>query len=108
MKLMSEAEVISLAFGGGKTTATVLRVFAAMALVGGLLAGAIGSIHANDHGTFGLYVALWALLVATLLNAVAWIIDLLRGILAGVWHGVWELEVDEEDEDDLAWPSDLP
>jgi len=100
---MGESEVIELAVGGAKTTATVLRVFAALSLVGGLLGGSSIFVLSDAAGNvLGVYVALWGLLVATLLNAVAWIIDLLRGILVGVWQGVWHLEDDDDDEDELA------
>lgn len=96
INLMSDAEVIRLVTGGGKTTATALRVFAALALVGGVSIAVLAVIRGD--AVFALYPAGWGVLSASILSALAWVLDLLRGLLAGVWHSAWQLGEDEEDE----------
>ena len=100
MILMSNEEVAKLAFGGATTTASALRIFAGLALVGGVLGGLVGLLAEPREVALGVYLLPAGLLSASVLSAFAWVIDLLRGILAGVWQSAWILDDDDDDEGD--------
>ena len=99
MILMSNEEVAQLAFGGATTTAGALRIFAGLAFVGGVIGGLVGFLAEPRELALGVYLLATGLLSASVLSAFAWVIDLLRGILAGVWQSAWMLDDDEDDED---------
>jgi len=80
--------------GGPKRTAGVLRFFGALSLAGTILV-AIGFAYLAGQNseadnpisvTMLITICLSGVLTATILSAVASIIDLLRGIVAGVWR----------------------
>jgi len=93
MHPMSEAEekvVTKLVTGGARLTAIFLRAFACLALAVVALAVITPFLSDDANITQVVYVGLLGLFAATMLNAIAWIIDLLRGIVAGVWHDAYQ------------------